>query len=29
MTLDDLDRMNYIFEDKQTTIDQAFPFLFS
>lgn len=29
LTLDDIDRMNYVFEEKQTTIDQAFPFLFS
>lgn len=29
LTLDDIDRMSYVFEDKPTTLDQAFPFLFS
>lgn len=28
LTLSDLKLMNYVFEEKQTTIDKAFPFLF-
>lgn len=28
LTLTDLQSMNYVFEEKQTTIDKAFPFLF-
>ena len=28
LTLSDLQLMNYVFEEKTTTIDKAFPFLF-
>ena len=28
LTLADLKLMNYVFEEKKTTIDKAFPFLF-
>lgn len=28
LTLDDLKLMEYVFEEKKTTIDKAFPFLF-
>lgn len=29
MTMDDVHRLNHIFEEKETTIDKAFPFLFA
>jgi len=29
MTMDDVKRINHIFEEKKTTIDKAFPFLFA
>lgn len=29
MTMDDVKRLNHIYEEKETTIDRAFPFLFA
>jgi len=29
MTMDDVKRINHIYEEKKTTIDKAFPFLFA
>jgi len=29
MTMDDVKRINHIYEEKETTIDRAFPFLFA
>ncbi|CAJ1186536.1 hypothetical protein COSHB9_02070 [Companilactobacillus alimentarius] len=29
MTMDDVKRINHIYEEKETTIDKAFPFLFA
>lgn len=29
MTPSDISRMNHIYEEKETTIDKAFPFLFN